>query len=60
MLRAAHAKLIRKMKKHGGVESGTFDAKYDIAFTNPEAFISCKEGMNLLISKANCIRAQFE
>ena len=26
-------------------------AKYDIAFTNPEAFISCKEGMNLFQSK---------
>ena len=45
-----------------------FDTKYDIAFTNPEVFISCKEGMDLfeikpyqsavrvvVVDKAHCI-----
>ena len=27
------------------------DAKYDIVFTHPESFISCKEGMDLFQSK---------
>ena len=33
------------------MKCGTFDAKYDIVFTNPETFISCKEGMHLSQSK---------